>query len=161
MASLFLKGCSTAVLLLIAAATLPGRAEAQRICPDPALPCGDFKPYEMPFRVPPSRRARAEERSAPFYAVILKTAARCGIPESERLSAQALFPGRKVFVSRFECDGEDNITYTTIDDGRHSVLAVSAGGTRREAQRFLAGVRGAGRFPGAYLRRMQVVLVFP
>src|SRR6267142_2148886 len=84
-------------------------ANAQRICPDPAKPCGNFKPYELPFNIPPSQKAKAEDKSAAFYAIILKSAKPCSIPEDERLAAQLLFPQNKVFVSRFECDPEDNI----------------------------------------------------
>ena len=155
-----LRGCAS-VLLLLAVMFLASEARGQSLCPDPARPCGSFKPYELPFRLPPSRLARAEVRSAAFYAIILRTADRCAIPESDRLAAQALFPRQKVFVSRFQCDAEDNVTYTTIDADRHSILAVYAGATRSEASALLARVRRAGRFADAYLRRMQVVFVFP
>ena len=132
----------------------------QTICPDPAKPCGSFKPYELPFRIPGSGTARAEDKSELFYAIILKTAPHCSLADSERTSAQQLFPSNKVFVSRFECDPEDNVNYTTIDQ-KYSILAVYAGKSLSEAKAFLETVRKTGRFSGAYLRRMRAVLVHP
>jgi hypothetical protein len=156
----FLKRFSLAVLLLLGTAGLAETIYGQRLCPDPARPCGGFKPYELPFRIPSSRLARAEDRSAEFYAVVLKSADSCSIPESERVSAQALFPRNKVFLSRFECDPEDAINYTGVAD-KLGVLAVYGGSSRGEAQRFLGRVRRTGRFPDAYLKRMRVILVHP
>ena len=148
-----------AVLLLLVTACVAETTYGQRLCPDPTRPCGTFKPYELPFRIPSSRPlARAEDRSAEFYAVVLKSADRCSIAESERVSAQALFPRNKVFLSRFECDPEDAITYTGVAD-KLGILAVYGGGTRREAQRFLTRVRKS--FPDAYLKKMRVILVHP
>ena len=134
----------------------------QNICPDPNKPCGSFKPYELSFRIPSSKAlAKPEDRSAAFYAVILKTAKPCAISEDERLSVQTLFPRNKVFVSRFECEPEDDISYATIDHGKHSVLAVYAGETTRQAATFLKLVRETGRFTDAYVRKMAVILVHP
>lgn len=134
----------------------------QSICPDPKQPCGSFKPYELPFRIPSTKAlAKPEDRSAAFYAVILRTAKPCEISEDERLSVQTLFPRNKAFVSRFECEPEDNISYETIDHGKHSVLAVYAGTTKRQAATFLKLVRETGRFTDAYVRRMTVILVHP
>jgi hypothetical protein len=52
------------------------------------------------------------------------------------------------------------VTYTHVPPGV-AVLAAYAGGTRERATAFLATVRATGRFPGANLRRMQVVYVYP
>jgi hypothetical protein len=65
-----------------------------------------------------------------------------------------------VFVSRFECDPEDSVNYTTIDR-KYGVLAVYGGKSLPEAKAFLETVRKTGRFSGAYLRRMRAVLVHP
>jgi hypothetical protein len=80
----------------------------------------------------------------------------------ERLAAQALFTGRKVFATRWECDGdaENNVTYSGVD-ARLAFLAVYAGESRAQADSALARVRATGRFPGANLRRVQVVRVHP
>lgn len=150
------------LLLLIFTPTLAKSIMGQGICSDPHKPCGSFKPYELSFRIPSSKAlAKPEDRSAEFYAVILQTANPCAISEDERRSTQALFPRNKVFVSRFECEPEDDVSYSTIDHAKHSILAVYAGKTKRQAATFLTLVRKAGRFPDAYVRRMAVILVHP
>lgn len=146
-------------LALAVSAGQAGRAPG-RVCPDPARPCPGFKAHDLSFALPAAGAARAEDRSAPFYAVILRTVPRCAVGERERLAAQAQFPGRKVFATRFECDedAENNVTYTGVD-ARYGFLAVYAGDSRAQADSALARVRATGRFPGANLRRMRVVRV--
>ena len=156
-----LKSFNQPGLLVLLMLLSPAVAKTQSICPNPEKPCGSFKPYELSFRIPPSNKARPEDRSAAFYAIILKSAAPCSIAEDERKAAQAYFPRNKVFTSRFECEPEDIISYTTIDDRKYSILAVYAGSTRSQAQKFLSHVRTTGRYPDAYLRRMTVVRVHP
>ena len=149
------------IILFLMIPIFPGLAYAQSICPNPDKPCGSFKPYELPFRIPRSNTARAEDRSTDYYAIILKSSTPCSIPEDERLSAQKLFPQNKVFVSRFECDGEDTIKYSTIDSSKYSIMAVYAGATKRQADGFLVRARKTNRFPDAYLKRMKSVRVHP
>lgn len=135
------------------------------VCPDPARPCtisgGPFKPNELSFRAP--RRFafdRGEDRSRPFYAVILRGGPLCGIEESHRLQAQALFPGRKVFVHRHMCEGfGDKVTYTNVDR-QQGFMAVYAGSTEAEGKALLGKVRALGRFPDARLGKMQVVVTW-
>lgn len=137
-------------------------AAAVQVCPDPAKPCGGgFKPHDLPFPRSADGVPRGEERSAPFYAVILKSAQECSIDEKERVRIQALFPGRKVFSHRFECDGdvENNVTYTNVDRKR-AFVAVYAGSTREEAAKVVAEAKGKG-FGDANARQMQVVFVHP
>jgi hypothetical protein len=143
----------------------PARARAApspAVCSDPAKPCPGFKPHDLSFPLPAGGKARPEARSAPFFAVILRTAERCRITEAERLEIQALFPANKVFTTRFECDDdpENNVTYTNVSP-RHAFLAVHAGADRAAARKLLAHVQSLGRFPGANLRNMQVVFVYP
>jgi hypothetical protein len=149
-------------LLLASAAAL---ADTQgKVQPDPATPCtgGTFKPHELCFATPTDGVARAEYLSEAFYAVILKTADRCSIPEEERLEVQALFQSGKVFSMRFMCDDdvEENIGYTNVND-KYGFLAVYAGLTMKEAKARLAEVKATGRFPGANIRKMQAKLVYP
>ena len=133
---------------------------AQSIYSDPQTQHGR-KPYELPFKIPPAKAlARPEDRSAEFYGVILKTAERCSIPDEERVSAQMFFPRNKVFLDRFDCGPEDDITYRPLDN-KYSILAVYGGSTKRQAQEILARARKTGRFAGAYLKKMRVVLVHP
>jgi len=136
------------------------------VCPDPGQPCklgsGAFKPNELSFHAPRGFEFdRGEDRSQPFYAVILRSSgALCVYDETPRLQVQALFPGRKVFAHRHLCDGfQDKVTYTNVDRTR-GFLAVYAGATEAEAKAFLARVRARRDFRDAYLRRMQVVVTW-
>jgi hypothetical protein len=133
-----------------------------RVLPDPAAVCDAAKPYELCFEKPKDGIARAAYLSEPFYAVILKTAARCSVTESERLETQALFPRHKVFSSRFYCgeDVEENIAYTSVDE-KYGFLAVYAGTTYFDAKKMLIAVTATGRFHGANIRKMQAKLVYP
>jgi hypothetical protein len=136
-------------------------ATAAAICGDPAQPCAGFREHDLSFARSPAPLARDEERSQPFFAVIVVSGARCAIPESERRRIQALFPSRKVFSSRFECDGdvENNVKYTNAAEDR-AFVAVHGGATRAEADKALAEARAKG-FRDANVRRMQAVLVHP
>lgn len=159
-----MRTIATLCLALALAGPATGQAGQApgRVCPDPARPCAGFQPHDLSFALPADGAARAEDRSRPFYAVILRTAGRCAVGERERLAAQTLFPRRKVFATRWECDGdvENNVTYTGVD-ARHGFLAVYAGESRAQADSALARVKATGRFPGANLRRMRVVRVHP
>jgi len=152
-----------AAAFAVAALACGARADAlPEVCPEPQEPCGAFKPHDLPFVREADGKARGEELSAPFLAVILKSAPPCTLGEPERGEAQAVFPRKKVFVLRFECDGdaENNVTYTNVDP-RHAFVAVYAGRTREEAEETLAVARLTGRYPDANLRRMQVRFVSP
>jgi hypothetical protein len=129
--------------------------------PDPAVPCENFQAHQLCFSTPDDGVARAEFFSEPFYAIILKTAERCSIPEEDRLQTQALFPGSKVFSMRFECDDmEEFVRYTNVN-AKFGFLAVYGGMTLKEAKKRLAEVKATNRFSGANIRKMQAVLVFP
>ena len=133
------------------------------VCPDPLKPCllgkGPFKPNELSFRAPQEFRFdRREDRSQPFHAVILESGPLCAIDEERRGRAQARFPGRKVFVHRYFCeDFGDKVTYTNVDR-KQGFLAVYAGADEASARKFLEEVRASGAYPGANLRKMQVVV---
>src|SRR5688572_21950238 len=129
----------TAALSLLAPAAGGEGTPAAQVCGDPAAPCPGFKPSDLSFPLPSDGKARAEARSAPFFAIILRTAEPCRIKETERLEVQALFPRNKVFTGTFECDGnsENNVTYTNVG-AKHGFLAVHAGGNRPAALKLLA-----------------------
>jgi len=132
-----------------------------RVFPDPAQPHPGFKPHQLAFATPKDGLARAEFRSQPFFAVILRTAPRCSIAEAERLQVQAMFPSKKVFATRFECDSmEEHVTYTNVEP-KYGFLAVHAGPSAKDADAVMAAVKSMGRFPGANVRRMQAVVVYP
>ena len=147
---------------MLAALAFAAAAAAPAVCADPAKPCAGFKPHDLSFALPRDSVPRAEVRSAPFFAVILVSGAPCRLTERERAEAQALFPESKVFSARFECDGdvENNVTYTNVDP-KAGFLAVHAGSDRAAADAMLARVKGTGRFPGANVRRMEAVFVYP
>jgi hypothetical protein len=140
----------------------PALAQVGTIHSDPAKQRPGFKPHQLSFETPQDGVARDEFRSAPFYAVILKTAALCSVKEKERAEIQALFPSHKVFAPLTSCDEapEDTISYTNVNP-KVGFIAVYAGDTAEQAQQILAAVKQTGRFPGANLRRMQAVLGYP
>lgn len=157
-ATVALAGASV-VRVGVRAAALQRRASKRpaAICPDPTVRCRTsmkFKPYQLPLVVPPSGVIVDSEK---FYAVILKSlrdaAQDCmvSVPESARLDAQKLFPHNKVFASR--CYEPNELYYSNVADGQQ-FMAVFAGRTRAEAERMLAKVKATGKYPGAYLRRM-------
>jgi len=158
------QGGPVKAFVMAVALFLSGVASADsqgKVLPDPAASCKALKPHQLCFETPKDGKARGEYFSEPFYAVILKTAEHCSIPEKERLQTQGMFPGSKVFSMRFECDDmEEFIRYTNVND-KFGFLAVHAGATLKEANKRLAEVKATGRFPGANIRKMQVVLVFP
>lgn len=133
-----------------------------RVCPDPERPCRGFKAHDLSFVLPRGGVARDEARSNLFYAVILRSGPDCSIAEADRVAAQRLFPGRKVFSQRFECDGdvENNVSYTNVSANR-AFLAVYAGANRQQASGTLARVSSTGRFSGANLRQMRVIYNYP
>jgi hypothetical protein len=160
----------TEVINLLAVATVlllafsaPARAQG-KVQPDPTKPCshGDFKPHELCFETPTDGIARAEYLSESFYAIILRSAERCTITEAKRLEAQRLFPLNKVFSMRHYCDEniEENISYTNVNE-KFGFLAVYAGRTLKEAKARLAEVKTTGLFPGANIRKMKAMLVYP
>ena len=135
------------------------------VCPDPARPCtlagGPFKPNELSFRAPRAFKFdRGEDHSQPFFAAILQSGPLCGIEEPRRLRVQQQFPRRKVFVHRYFCEEfGDKVTYTNVDR-KQGFLAVYAGATEEEAKGFLKKLQASGAYPGANLRRMQVVVTW-
>ena len=157
---------SIAVLgLLLLPAARPAEAQRGRarreqrgaICGDPTAACktfATFEPYDLPFRV--SERMVIWE-SEPFYAVVLKSVrnkdCRRLVPEAERVRAQSDFPRHKVFTTR--CQEPVAVYYTGLAvDAR--MMAVYAGRTRAEAAAMLSKVKAAGKYPGAYVRRMSI-----
>jgi len=134
------------------------KARQASICGNPKIPCKTtvtFQPHDLPFRVPANAVIFDTEQ---FYAIILRSQPaaedNCDafFPEKERLAAQSLFPDRKVFSSRCVEPGE--LFYTNVDS-KFRFMAVFAGTTTAQAKRALEAVKETGKFPGAYLRRMQ------
>jgi hypothetical protein len=132
------------------------------VCADPARPCVEverFKPNELSFRIAKKFDFdRGQDRSQPFYATILKSGELCKIPDTERTATQALFPARKVFLHQYFCqDFGDKVTYTNVNR-KAGFVAVYAGKSEAEAKAFLPEAQA--KYPGANLRRMQVVITY-
>jgi len=142
------------------------------ICGNPRTPCQhkdkEFAPYELSFRMPARLRKNTDYKSAPFYAVVLKSykdfeAGGEGCDggefstaiETERKQAQKIFPDRKAFAG-YQCPDMAAVQYLsgrkTLDD---TFLAVYGGTSQAEAQQVLDKARD--RSPAATLKRMQAL----
>ncbi len=75
--------------------------------------------------------------------------------EDERSRVQDLFPTHKVFASRIGCYMA-TVWYTNVKND-YEFLAVYAGNTEAEAKIFLKQLKAKKEFPGANIRKMQVV----
>jgi hypothetical protein len=165
-----LRGALTALIVAAALAVLMSEASAQKpqtrrrpvrhlsICGDPRVPCktiATFQPNDLSFRLPENAVIYDTDL---FYAVILKSVSaaddNCDIfvSESERLAAQALFPGHKVFSSR--CAEPGGLSYTGASPTAR-FMAVYAGMTLADANSMLAAVKATGKYPGANVRRLR------
>ncbi len=131
-----------------------------KLCPDPNAECktaARFEPYDMPFEIPEDGGIFESE---PFYAVVLRSfKAPDGdekqiIPESERLKVQDMFPDRKVFASRAALE-PGSVIYVDVPYNVR-FLAIYGGKTQAEANGVLAQVKSAGKYTGAYTKKMQV-----
>ena len=154
-------------MLCLALSGLSATAAAEetpgKIFPYPGSGEADLvRPHELKFALPNDGVARAEFRSETFFAIVLKSARPCALTEQDRLEIQALFVSNKVFMNRFGCDNdvEESLTYTNVDPD-FSFIAVHGGSTKQEAQKLLDEQSIAQRFPGANIRKMQAVLVYP
>ena len=143
------------------------------VCPFPDTPCSPpsykFASYDLSFNLPKQLKWQTAHNSNHFYAIILKSVkaihpdlgnpndeTECGgyFSEKKRLKVQARFPSRKVFASRHGCS---MVWYNNVN-GQYNFLAVYAGKTFGEAQKVLRKVKATGIFPGANIRKMQVVV---
>lgn len=152
--------------VVVFALTVVGNAQSKttlgRVCGDPTAACKtreNFQAYELPFDYGKNVIAQSQF----FYAVILKSVklnadqSNCekAIPESDRIDIQVLFPRNMVFVMR--CWESGQTSYSNVADGV-SFMGVYAGQTQAQANAFLAKVKAAGKFDGAVVRRMRVLI---
>jgi hypothetical protein len=154
-------------LLLLPPSWVEGQAPTRGLCSQLSLKCSstyEFSPYHLPFEIREKLIVGKTYKSAPFYAVVLKSVKASGsddcgyISEEERLEVQKLFHDRKVFASRVSCP-EELILYTNVNQD-FNFLAVYAGASQSEARQMLKKIKALGRYPQSYIRRMQVVLEF-
>jgi len=131
------------------------------VCGDPTAACAarkNFQEWDLPFN---TGRNFVIVESAPFYAIVLKSVklkdwGDCGNPtfaENERLEIQKLFEHNKVFTQN--CVESGSNYYTNIPE-QTALLAVYAGRTRAEANRFLKQLQALNKYPGIRVRRMKI-----
>jgi len=129
-----------------------------KIVSSPANTDHGFNTYELSFVGRKGNMRGAINRSVKFYAIILKSATPCSLSEKERLRTQKLFPTHKVYMSRMGCkpELETMISYTNVNPD-YGFMAVYGGANFKQARQYLKKVLATGKFPDAYIRRMQVV----
>jgi hypothetical protein len=118
----------------------------------------NFQPGDLPFD---QGKNFVIYESQPFYAIVLKSVkladwGDCGNPtfkETDRASLQALFEHNKVFMQN--CVESGTYYYTGVAD-KTALVAVYAGRTLAEANKFLKTVQALNKFPGARVRKMRV-----
>ena len=157
----------------LAAVALPTpQSAAAEVCSDPAANCDHkrkhFDEWELPFKMPAKLTPNKTYRSAPFYAVMLKTFEiddDCDggeyviAVEKERKKVQKTQATRKVFAE-YQCPNMGAVGYDfegRMDAKRETVLmgnfiAVYAGTTRDEADKLLATVKA--KYPDAVVKKM-------
>jgi hypothetical protein len=145
-----------------------------KVCGNPSRPCQSakwrFENWDLTFILPRELKWLNNYYSADFYAVILKSKpvvpdpdgpagpAKCSgyFSEVDRVKTQSLFPNQKVFASHFGC-GHLTVGYTNVNYD-YNFIAVYVGESPAEASSFLARIKTGGRFLGANVRKMQVVI---
>lgn len=147
--------------------------KADAVCPDPAKPCHHkekrFDDWELSFKMPARLTPNKPCRSAPFYAVILKTYPMgddCDggefieAAEADRKREQTNQLQRKVFAN-YECPNMGAVSYEfegRWDAKKENVLignfiAIYVGTTKAEADEAL----GSLTYPKAQLKQMTAV----
>lgn len=133
-----------------------------RVCGNPDGACkgrGYFQPYELPVEWPENSVIAESEQ---FYAIILKSAkfdyssgADCNkvYSNDEIQNIQYSFPQNKVFAMK--C-GEPGQNYYTGVGGDFVFIAVFAGKTQAEANKFLKKVKEFDDYKGVKIRKMRV-----
>ncbi|HTH50735.1 MAG TPA: hypothetical protein VL501_02310 [Pyrinomonadaceae bacterium] len=130
------------------------------ICGDPTVKCKfaeGYQSYDLPFDM---GKNYTIAESVQFYGIVLKSVklkdfGDCGNPsfkEQERVEIQALFEHNKVFMQN--CVESASIYYTGVPD-YSAFIAVYAGKTLAEANKFLKTVQDTGKFPGIRVRKMR------
>lgn len=157
---------STFALLLVIGACLPALAQdklpGQIHDYPPVETSPNQKLHQLAVEWPRDGIARAEFRSEEFFAIILKSGERCSLTEAERKTVQDQFPRNKVFMDYFQCDepSEDYVRYSNVNPD-YSFIAVFGGQNFDDADGLFKSMDLQTAFPGANIRKMQAVLVYP
>ena len=152
-------------------------AQANAVCPDPERPCHhkekQFDEWELSFKMPAKLPPNKPIKSAPFYAVILKTypmdmGDECDggefieAAEADRKREQANQLERKVFAE-YQCPNMGAVDYEFAgkwDAKKENVLignfiALYAGTTKPEGEEALRFLKS--EYPEAQLKQMTAV----
>lgn len=145
---------------------------ANAVCPDPGRPCHHndkhFDDWELSFKMPAKLPPNKAVKSAPFYAVILKTypmdqdcdgGEYIESAEADRKREQANQLNRKVFAS-YECPNMGAVSYDfpgRFDAKKESILvgnfiAIYVGITKAEGEEALKFLKN--EYPQAQLKQM-------
>lgn len=160
MKNTFLAISTLLIALACAGPTSAQRSKAPRVCGDPEGACkgrSSFQSWELPVEWP-ANSFIAE--SKPFYAIILKSAKsdfkfeNCEktFPATEINNFQAQWPNNKVFA--LQCAEPGYVYYTGVP-GDVVFVAVFAGNTLAEANRFLKTVKSSGEYSGLKVRKLR------
>ena len=137
------------------------------VCGNPRLRCntsGDFRPEDLPIRIPGELELFGTYKSKPFFAIILESRdlesvdERCAtrFTDDDRNNAQKLFADNKVFLS---ADGCPNFEHAYVSEGPgFYFMAIYAGSTEIQAKALLKKMAGTKKFPSATIRKMQADL---
>lgn len=156
-------------------ATPKPATQANAVCPDPSKPCHHkqkrFDDWELSFKMPAKLPVNKEIKSAPFYAVILKTypmGEDCDggefieAAEADRKREQANQLSRKVFAS-YECPNMGAVSYDfagRFDAKKEMVvvgnfIAIYVGTSKAEGDEALKFLKS--EYPEAQLKQMTAV----
>lgn len=137
------------------------KAVKGKICGDPTQKCKgaeNFQTYDLVFDTGKNFVIAQSEK---FYGIVLKSVklndwGDCGHPsfgEDTRLLVQELFPHNKVFA--LNCVESGTNFYPGVAE-KTAFVAVYAGRTLAEANKFLKTVQATGKFPGVRVRSMSI-----
>ena len=134
-----------------------------KVCGDPTVACKgaeNFQPHDLVFD---TGKNFVIFESEPFYGIVLKSVklpdfGDCEKPsfkEAERKEIQTLFEHNKVFM--LNCVESGTNYYPGVVD-KTAFMAVYAGRTLAEANRFLKTVQALNKFPGVRVRKMSIAV---
>lgn len=146
--------------------------QVNNVCSDPLNPCHHkektFDDWELSFKMPAKLLPNKPYKSAPFYAVILKTyemnddcdgGEYIEAVEAERKKVQSDQPQRKVFAA-YQCPNMGAVDYDfegKLSANKESILignflAIYSGATQSEAEKILQSVKD--EYPDAVIKQM-------
>lgn len=139
------------------------KARRGKVCGDPIVKCKgqeNFQPHDLAFDTGKNFVIYESER---FYGIVLKSVklkdfGDCSNPsfkEDARAEIQGLFEHNKVFM--LNCVESGTNYYPGVAE-QTAFIAVYAGRTLTEANKFLKSVQALNKFPGVRVRRMSVAV---